>query len=312
MAQTGFAYHDAHVIRVGSRLLLALAALVAGTTMLVGCGATQATAPVLNDLTQVADRTQDAESASFSLSIDQSLAAQAFTFSAEGAVDGKSDSARMSIDLSSLAELVAKMGQAFGAPKGALQGLPDPDSWKVDLIRTGATVYVSSPLLAKALPSGKTWVSGDLQKLGVENGLDLGQMGAATDPRDLVDLLRTASGGLDTVGTETLRGVETTHYRATLDPDEIAKLAGAGGKGHLADELAGEIEKSGLQSVPIDVWVDSESRLRRLDAEIAAEPGGMQSSTKLSLELYDYGAPVDVTAPPAASVATIDELRPHA
>ncbi len=295
------------------RVLLGFLALSVAALLLAGCGSTPTTAPVLDDLAQVADRSAAADSASFALRADEKLGAQTFSVSASGAFDSARDRARVSVDLSSLAKAFAGLGSALGAPKGALKGFGDPANWKLELRSHGKQVYISSPLLTQALPAGKTWVSGDLEKLGSEHGVDLGQLGGLdkTDPRDLLDLLRAASGGLDTVGTETLRGVETTHYRTTLDAEDIVSQIGKDLDDSMAAQITQAIEQSGLDEIPIDVWVDGDSLLRRLDTTIAAQAGGRSSSSTLSLELYDYGKPVDVTPPPAEQVASVDTLRAH-
>ena len=53
------------------------------------------------------------------------------------------------------------------------------------------------------------------------------------------------------VGTETLDGVETTHYTATLDPAKIPNGA--------------RLQKlTGASYQPVDVWIDSDDHVRRL------------------------------------------------
>jgi hypothetical protein len=288
---------------------VALCALLAVTALVAGCGGSGSSAPpAIGDLAQVADRTADARTASFTVRVDQSLGSQALSISASGAFDAAAGRARLSVDLSGLAKGFAGLGAALGAT-GA--GFDDPARWKLEAIRDGVQVYASSPLLAPVLPPGKTWLSGDLAKIAAEYGVDPGQLGSlgGGDPRDLLDLLRATSGGLERVGTDSLRGVETTHYRAELNPKQALGLVGKGAGAGLVDSLAGAIQRAGLERIPVDVWVDGDSLLRRLDANVSLEHGGRESTSRLSVELFDYGEPVDVTPPPAAEVAGLDELR---
>ena len=286
---------------------LCVAALTA--LVLAGCTAGPG-APELDDLAQVADASASADTASFELTLEQELGSQSFSVSAGGAFDTAHDRARLALDLSSIAEVFSSFGTAFGAKPEDLEEFGAPAKWKVEAIQDGTRFYVSSPLFESALPAGKTWISGDLEKIG-RHGVDLGQLGAfgKSDPRDMLDLLRAVSGDLEQVGDDEIRGVATTHYRTTLDADELgAQLANTEAKG-LADGFADTIRSSGLEEVPIDVWVDEDSLLRRLEMTIELEQLGSKAESSFSMDLFDYGEPVDVTPPSAAQVANVAELQ---
>jgi len=289
-------------------LLLFLVLPLAGAMLLAGC-AGSASAPVVEDLAQVADASRDAETASFSLRVEQELGDRSLSIAADGAFDTPEKRARLSVDLSSLATIFAQFDKAFGVPAGGLEGLDDPAKWKVEAIQDGTKVYLSSPLLEGALPKGKTWVSGDLEKLGKGQGIDLGQVGAfgESDPREALDILRGFSGDLEQVGRESVRGVDTTHYRATLDPEKIAAEVGKSkGGGDLVGGLVDQVKQAGLREIPVDVWVDDDMLLRRLELKVSSTQSGDATFT---MELYDYGEPVDVTPPPADQVADASQLR---
>jgi hypothetical protein len=294
----------------GIRRLAHLCVASLAALALVGCTAGPG-ASEIDDLAQVADASARADTASFELTLEQELGSQSFSVSAGGAFDTAHDRARLALDLSSIAEIFSSFGTAFGAKPGDLEKLGAPSDWKVEAIQDGTRFYVSSPLFESALPAGKTWISGDLAKIGREHGVDIGQVGAfgKSDPRDMLDVLRSASGDLEKLGDEELRGVATTHYRTTLDADEIAaQLAKTEAQG-LADGFADTIRAAGLQEVPIDVWVDEDSLLRRLEMTLTLEQLGSKAESSFSMDLFDYGQPVDVTPPPAAEVADVAQLR---
>src|SRR4029077_6763614 len=118
---------------------------------------------------------------------------------------------------SSFAELIKSMGSSLG---GSVSGdLGSPADWKLEVIQDGDTAYIQFPLLAKQLPAGKTWIKGDAKSLSHSSTGQLSQFGslAGTDPRDVFAFLKAVSGSIEAVGTEELRGVETNHYRATVD-----------------------------------------------------------------------------------------------
>ena len=80
--------------------------------------------------------------------IDKQLA-----FSAEGGFDTPAKRSQMSVDLSSVAELMKSFGSSLG---GTVTGdLGSPEDWKLEVIQDGDIAYVHFPLLAKQLPGGQ-------------------------------------------------------------------------------------------------------------------------------------------------------------
>jgi hypothetical protein len=133
---------------------------------------------------------------------------------------------------------------------------------------------------------------------------------AQSDPRDVLASLRGLTGDIETVGTEELRGVETTHYRAVLDPVELAERAAAGRPDatSLVDELS---TQGGITDIPLDVWIDASGLVRKLSLDFSAtDPGTSQSShVALAFELWDYGEQVEIDVPPASQVVDASALR---
>ena len=84
-------------------------------------------------------------------------------------------------------------------------------------------MYANLPFLADKLPGGKTWIRLDLEQAGQKLGVDLNQLLSQADqnPGQILDLLR-ASGSVETIGTETVDGASTTHYKATIELDKVA------------------------------------------------------------------------------------------
>ena len=88
-------------------------------------------------------------------------------------------------------------------------------------------LYVHAPGL---IPGGKSWMKVDVEQamaaLG-SGGKAQGLLGATgQSPADALKLLEQV-GSVTTVGTETIDGAETTHYRATVDVAEALQSAGA-------------------------------------------------------------------------------------
>jgi hypothetical protein len=297
----------------------ALVALTALALLVAGCGGSSASAPapVLTELTSVASASAQTESASFELTLASSFGEQDLTIGASGAFDSASDRARLNFDMSALAELLGGFGAAFGAKPGDLEGFDDPEKWQLEALQDGRIVYLRFPLIASELPEGKEWIKVDVDALAQMKGveLDLEQLGSfgATDPLSILEALEAVSGPLETVGREEIRGTDTTHYRTTLDPAKLAAQAEAAGAtedvlGSFKDALA----QADLASVPLDVWVDDAGLLRRMEIDVAMTQGGLGGGTsmRLTFDLFDYGAEVDVEPPPADVVADAATLAP--
>jgi hypothetical protein len=290
-------------------LLTALATTLA--LVAAGCGGTTATVHELASFKQVQTASVAAGSARFSLKVETTIPGtqKSLSLTADGGFDTTSKRAQLTVDLSAFADLLKSLGQSFG---GSVTGaLPQgADAWKLDAIEDGTVVYVRFPLLADKLPPGKTWIRGDAKGLSAGSG-QLGQFGsfADTDPRDVFGYLKAVSGTIVAVGSDEVRGVETSHYRATIDTKKLIALVPAAQRKGLAgfDQLVGG---SGVASIPIDVWIDSDNRVRKLVLNVTATPSSTESAgASVEIEMYDYGKPLELELPPPEQVVDATSLR---
>jgi hypothetical protein len=302
--------------RLSGVSLVALLAVVAA-----GCGggsssSTATLEPIgFEQLAQSAATSADATSGRFSFDLSMSFPGtdEPFAFSGEGAFDERSGRASFAVDLSSLAKLLGGFVAGLGGTSAS--GLPDfddPSGWKIDVIQDGTVGYVRLPALDGQLPEGKTWIREDAADAS-RSGFDVGELGqfAKSDPRDVLGTLRAATSDVETVGSEQLRGVETTHYRATIDPAKLGKLAigkDPTATQALVDRLTAQ---SGLGPVPVDVWLDASGLVRKLSMSFeATEPSTSRSGeVSMAFELWDYGQTVDIELPPASQVVDASSLR---
>lgn len=295
------------------RLPAPLAALVAVLALAAaGCGGSAVAIPELTSLTQVAQKSSAADTARFVLALEMTMPGtdQKLSFGAEGGFDTPAKRAQLTFDLSSLAELFKSIGSSFG---GTMTGdLGSPEDWKLEAIQDGDTTYVRFPLIAKQLPAGKTWIKGDARELSSADAGQLSQFGsfAGTDPRDAFGLLKAVAGSIDVVGSEEVRGVETSHYRAAVDTAKLEALVPADKRKSLGglDQAA---KQAGLTALPLNIWIDAEQRIAKLSIDLDAKQPGSDASVKASLviELYDYGKPLDLELPPADQVADAATLK---
>jgi hypothetical protein len=283
--------------------------------VVAGCGRSVPSGPDLTSFAAAADASAGTDTGRFELKLEQSLPGtdKTFGFSASGGFDTPNERAQLTFDMSALAQLLTGLGGGFGGKVGGDLS-NDPDDWKLEAIRDGDIVYVHFPLLAQKLPGGKPWIKADVKELIGDGGSALGQFGsfAGADPRDTFSYLKAVAGAIETVGVETVRDAETTHYRATIDVAKLMELVTSEHGGSIAG-FDGMLEQAGFEEIPVDVWLDAEQRVRKLEMELdlGAPGSGETSHTALTIEVFGYGEPLDISLPPADQVvdaATLEKL----
>jgi hypothetical protein len=162
-----------------------------------------------------------------------------------------------------------------------------------------AAVYAKPPAGQAKLPPGKTWLKLDLGAAAKQAGVDLGPITSAQlDPGELLGVLKQAGTSTE-VGKEQIGGVQTTHYRVEIDPEQALEASGA--TAAQKEQAQQALQLLGNASFPLDVWVDDAGLLRRVTLDFDAGP---LFSLKAQLDLSDYGADVHVDLPPADQVAS--------
>jgi hypothetical protein len=221
-------------------LVLLVAVLVAA-----GCGGLSAN----EVLSGAQERTADFETLRFSVE----GSADNYRFSAQGAVDNRARRAQLTVDLGS--------------------------HGSTELVLDDSMLYVRLDGLRHAPPLATPWLSADLETVGAMLGDRLDELTgwAAEGPSRVLEQLR-AVGEVEELGSEQVRGVETTRYRALVrPPGEPAERA-----------------------VPVDVWIDGDGLVRRLHAADGTED--------VTVDLYDFDADVAIEPPAPAQVTALDEF----
>jgi hypothetical protein len=188
---------------------------------------------------------------------------------------------------------------------------------EIEVIRDGSMVYLKAPSINSFVGTGKRWVKFDAQTAG-DSGY-LGSVGGQNDPTVIFQALRGVGSDVEVVGAETIDGVQTTHYRGTIDPQKAVEMVPSDQQKQVSESLG----QLGAEAVPVDVWVDDQGLVRRvrysLDFGALASisgPGADPSTAKLfegvtmvmTMDLHDYGAPVHIRIPPAKQVNDLSTL----
>jgi hypothetical protein len=142
-------------------------------------------------------------------------------------------------------------------------------------------LYVRPEGFAGALGEalGTPWAKLDLSELEtmVPGTAEL----PAVDPAELIERLRAEGIEVSEVGRESVRGVDAMHYRA-----EVPATA---------------VEGHAVGATTIDVWIDDDGLIRRIDAQ-------SQDGFDARVELLDLGQPVSIETPPGDQVTDLGDL----
>jgi hypothetical protein len=217
---------------------------------------------------------------------------------ASGDVDNDGHRIRTSIDMSSVEHLM---------PTGG-----DPADFRGEQIgdfsNGQAVVYMNLPFMTKLLPQQKPWIKLDLQAAAKTAGIDISQFTQfSSDPAQLLDYLR-ASGDVKEVGSETIDGVKTTHYRATIDFDRYPSLVPPARRAAVRRAVAALRRLTHVRLQPVDVWIGDDKLVRKLHEAFAETVQGQHLSLDLTMKFHDFNAPVSITIPAAADTADISQL----
>ncbi|WP_019072311.1 hypothetical protein [Streptomyces hokutonensis] len=148
-----------------------------------------------------------------------------------------------------------------------------------------------------AQAGGKHWIKyvyDDLAKLGGSSGAYLKDQMQNSTPNQSVKLLL-ASGDVKKVGTESVRGQQTTHYSGTVNVADLATK----NSNLTASQLAGlkkQLTSAGVSTERVDIWINAQDLLVK-----KVEKGEMSSGEYSQTAYYsDYGVKVEATVPPAS------------
>lgn len=190
-------------------------------------------------------------------------------------------------------------------------------SFTVDERLIGPVLYMRSRELAAEIPvPTKPWIKLDFEKMGKREGIDFGALMNAqgSNPAQSLAYLQAASGGVQDLGTDTVDGVSTTHYHATVDPRKamtnVIRMAPASQRASLRSTYRHLFALTGALSYPVDAWVDAAGRVRRVRVTMSL-PSNSEPVT-MTTGFSDFGAPVHVLAPPASQTTDLLALAAKA
>ncbi|MCG5217123.1 LolA-like protein [Streptosporangium soli] len=274
-----------HVVK--SRITLAIATMgTASALVLTGCGTSAE--PLGNVKLAAAEALQE--------SAQQAEAVTSYTVDAvadfkhpdrgEGKIQGRmvyQNQPQLAVDLT--LDTLSFGGQSL--PGGARA------------ILTGDTVYVKLEALKTLVGATKPWIKASVSDLDGSGQSEAKEMLGRVQQFDLAGAVKmvTTSTDVKSVGTESVGGVDTTHYSGTfpvkealsqLDPEER--------------ERAGS-DLSEVKDMKFDLWADAQNLPRKITMSGEAERGSFNAT----MMFKGFNEPVEIAAPPAAEVGELPE-----
>ncbi|HEX2294539.1 MAG TPA: hypothetical protein VHN37_04445 [Actinomycetota bacterium] len=247
-----------------------VAALVVGGCGDPGSGRANGEPRAVDALAAAAEQAADAGSARMTMSLSMDVPGETMELDAEGAMDFDREVAEMTMTMS-----------GGGVPAGT----------EVDVVLEGDYMYMRFPKELSG-PVDAGWLRMNITEAP---GPTQGQSVFSQDPAQMLQLLRGASEDIEEVGTEEVRGVTTTHFRATLS---IEKMLDQAPDQESAERLRSRLDGfEGLETIPADVWIDADGLPRRMTVEMTFEAGGESGGVDMSMDMFDFGVEVDARPP---------------
>jgi hypothetical protein len=183
---------------------------------------------------------------------------------------------------------------------------------RMDMVTDGPAIYIKLPAaLTASLPtSGKSWIEVDLSKLSSVPGLSsLAGNPTASDPRQILQSLRSVSNSVVDEGAQRIGKTATTHYHAQLSFSHLADALPAAERGAFTKAISGLQNALPTDGLPVDVWIDAHDLVRRvvmaLDVNVPAGPSLQETVT---VDLDHYGPQRRPAAPASSEVLKLNDL----
>lgn len=281
-----------------TRLVTVMLGVVLSAVTLTACGEENGgtggkSSSALVVLQRVADSTGEQQSAKVEGSITQGTPQGEQHTTMNGAMDWSQGYVLAEVSI------VQSGGLVSNSP---IDGMPMPTRYLAD------AYYVNmGDEFAATAGEGAHWIKYDYDRLAEQ----LGPAGAFVkdqmqnnNPSRSVELLL-ATGEVTEVGTETVHGQSTTHYRGSFEVADLADMQSQEMSEQQLRDLRDQLEASGMETETIDLWVNADDLLVKKVESAESSQGASYEST---VYYSDYGTSVTVDAPDAADSIDFDQV----
>lgn len=218
------------------------------------------------------------------------------------AFDATTGDSSFLIDMSSLADS-ADIQELEGSEE-PFAGLAAAFLGAMEFRQIGDRVFMKFPFFIAMFGAETDWVS-----MPAEEGDEFTSTfeTVPSNPTEILEAYESAAATLENLGVEMVNGVEATHYRIRLNPEEM----------EMTPEERAELEASGLFAdgiIPMDIWVSEEGYTVRMILEIDgtgldAPPEEEFETMRMQYDLLDINQDIVIEPPPASEVTDIENLE---
>lgn len=196
-----------------------------------------------------------------------------------------------------LASHAGTINMQMTLPGAAAQQAGLGSTLPIQVVLVPGTFYMKLPTqLAEKIPGAKPWWKIDLAQLSKVSGLaglsSLFSSSSTTEPAQYLYMLRAASnGGVKNLGTETINGVSTTHYRAQIDMAKVPSVSPPKQRAAL-EQLLAALKKRGAKTpsiIPMDAWIDSHNLIRQVQMAYSQSISGQTANVNMKMDFVQYG-----------------------
>ncbi|MEV6593219.1 DUF1396 domain-containing protein [Streptomyces acidicola] len=189
-----------------------------------------------------------------------------------------------------------------------MTALDQSEANEVEIRLVDKAMYLDGGAEAAKEMDGKRWIKFDMDALGKDAGAMGGDsLGAQADenPAQQSTFL-TGSKDVKEVGTETVDGVETTHYKGTVTLDQFRASLKDEDKAtrEQREKAIEQYEDMGVDSLAMDMWIDDEDHTKQFRMKGDTDKGPLD----MTITFLDYNKPVTVEVPPAKDTMDLGEM----
>ena len=272
--------------------------------------------PERRRLVQAVESTSSLESYEFAYSMTLPTVPDlpgGITMGGSGAIDPLNERFAMTMDFSDMFAAVATSEDMDPDELALMQSLLGEDPMEIRYV-DGVT-YINWAFFGALLGVDAPWVAieDESSASAFDSASGFGG-GSFASPQEAVEFLEDVW-GVEEVGRESVRGVETTHYRGVIDFASLLNELDAAEIAELEADLNGASLGDVFGDFPIEVWIDDDNVLRRFTMEMdfsnfgaaGAAAEDVVGSMFMTYEFFNIGGAISIVAPPASDVAHVDD-----
>lgn len=238
---------------------------------------------------------------------------EGFSMGGTSAVDAANEGMAMTMDFTEMFEALMGAGGADASAEelAMVQAVLGEDPMEFRYV--DGTTYFNWALLSQLIGAETPWVAfaDESSDNAFESAAGLGG-GQLMSPDSAVAFLNDVW-GVEDIGRESVRGVETTHFRGVIDFVELMQGLDPEQITALEADLDGASLSDVFGDFPVDAWIDDDGVMRRFQLEMnfsglgsagAAAEATIGSMT-VNYEFFNIGGNIVIEAPPASQVTEV-------